>query len=61
MKTLSQIITELEDEIATRKSLKAQMVGQLYPAVLHDEIRKLEAAKTCLQTTTNLQPPFDRG
>ena len=44
MKALSQIAAELDTEIATRKSLKSQMVGQLYPAVLHDEIRKLEVA-----------------
>ena len=49
MKALSQIAAELDTEIATRKSLKSQMVGQLYPAMLDDEISKLEAAIAKLQ------------
>ena len=49
MKSLSQIIMELKAEIVSRESLKAQMVGQLYPAMLDDQIRKLEAAIAKLQ------------
>jgi len=45
MKAIAQIADELETEIVDRQKLKAQMVGQLYPSILEDEIYRLRSAK----------------
>ena len=48
-KSLAEIVLELDAEIEARKSLLTQMVGNLYPGIVQEEIHKLQAAKTCLQ------------
>lgn len=44
MKSIPEIIKEIEEEIRVRKELLQKMVGTLYPAIISDEIHKLNQA-----------------
>lgn len=42
---------EIDAEIEQRRQLISQMVGQLYPSILSDEIDQLQKRKSQLQDT----------
>lgn len=44
MKTIDQIRKEIEEEIEIRRELLREMVGDLYPAIVSEEITKLHRA-----------------
>jgi hypothetical protein len=48
MKDLALIADELDSEISERKELLTRLVGQLYPNILRDEIKRLQDCKFAL-------------